>query len=99
SGVDVADGKWHYLAMTFDGSRVRLHVDARLVKEAAVSRRGTKIVPGLLYMGSYPPQKIGCDGVLDEVRISGALRAIDKVPQGPFTADGQTAGLWHFDGE
>jgi hypothetical protein len=97
SGVDVTDGRWHYLAMTFDGGRVRLYVDARLVRDAAVTRQRPAGGEGSLYFGAYPPQKIGCDGVVDEVRISGGSRAIDRVPDGPFEADPQTVGLWHFD--
>jgi hypothetical protein len=97
SGVDVTDGEWHYLAMTFDGSRVRLYVDARLVRDAAVTRQRTTGGEGSLYFGAYPPQKIGCDGLVDEVRISGGTRAIDGVPDRPFEADPQTVGLWHLD--
>jgi mono/diheme cytochrome c family protein len=97
SGVDVTDGKWHYLAMTFDGRRVRLYVDARLVRDAAVKRQRTGGPAGPLYFGGYPPQKIGCAGLLDEVRISRGLRPVDRVPAGPFRSDDQTVGLWHFD--
>ena len=31
SAVDVIDGAWHYLAISFDGERVKLYVDAKLV--------------------------------------------------------------------
>jgi mono/diheme cytochrome c family protein len=97
SGVDVTDGHWHYLAMGFDGGRVRLYVDARLVKDVAVTRQQTGGPSGPLYFGGYPPGRIGCDGLVDEVRISGTIRKIVRVPDGPFAADAQTLGLWHFD--
>src|SRR5205807_10659636 len=45
----------------------------------------------------HPPHGIGCDGVVDEVRISKTLRSIERVPSAPFTADEHTIGLWHFD--
>lgn len=97
SGVDITDGKWHYVAMLFDGSRVQLFVDGARAKETAVTRTKMDARAGPLYFGSYPPQNISCDGAVDEVRISRSLRTIDKIPDAPFTADEQTAGLWHFD--
>jgi putative heme-binding domain-containing protein len=97
SGVKITDGKWHYLAMTFDSGRVRLFADGKMVKEATVKARGGSTKGGALWFGGYPPQGIGCDGLLDEVRISGAVRTIDGVPDKPFVADKDTLGLWHFD--
>src|SRR5262249_43137718 len=97
SGVDVTDGNWHYLAMTLDAGRVRLYVDARLVKDVAVTRQRDGGAPGSLFLGGYPPQSIGCDGLLDEVRLSDVVRKIEQVPDAPFTADEHTIGLWHFD--
>ena len=81
--MDITDGQWHYVAMTFDGSRVRLYVDARLVKDVAVTRQRTGGPIGRLYVGSYPPGKIGCDGVVDEVRISKIVRKIEHAPETP----------------
>ncbi len=97
SGVDVTDGKWHHLAMTFDGGEVNLFVDARRVKTTAVKRTKAVQKEGRLWFGAYPPQNIGCDGLVDEVRISSGVRAIERVPDGPFAADDKTLGLWHFD--
>jgi hypothetical protein len=97
SGVDVTDDRWHHLAMVFAVGRVRLYVDARLVKDVAILRRHPGGAPGLLYFGGYPPQGIGCDGVVDEVRISRGARPPDRLPGGPFATDEQTLGLWHFD--
>src|SRR5262249_47582976 len=39
----------------------------------------------------------GCDGLVDEVRISNVARAIDGIPDKPPVADDSTVGLWHFD--
>jgi hypothetical protein len=97
SGVDITDDRWHYLAMTCDGKRVRLSVDGRLVRDAAVIRQGKPGPEGMLYFGAYPAQGLGCDGILDEVRISNGIRPIDRVPASPFATDVQTIGLWHFD--
>jgi mono/diheme cytochrome c family protein len=97
SGIDVTDGEWHHLAWTFDGETARLFVDARPVKEAAVKRVRTGGPTGPLWIGTYLPQKIGCDGVVDEVRISNSVRAIARIPEAPFAPDEQTVSLWHLD--
>jgi hypothetical protein len=97
SGVEITDGKWHYLAMILDGEKVRLYVDAKLVKEITVTRRQPAGALGKLSFGAYLPQKIGCAGLLDEVRLSNGVRKIDSVPDAPFAADEETIGLWHFD--
>lgn len=96
SGIDVCDGKWHYLAMRFDGQNVELFVDGALKIRQSARRTVSEARVGPLWFGAIPPG-LGCDGVLDEVRLSRGLRAIDKVPTAPFEADETTIGLWHFD--
>lgn len=97
SGVDVADGKWHYLAAAIEEKRVRLFVDGRLVHDASVTRPRAAPNPGPLWIGAYPPQNIGCAGLVDEVRISRGVRAVERLPEAAFPADDQTVGIWHFD--
>jgi len=40
---------------------------------------------------------LGCDGELDEVRVSSVIRSITGIPEGPFEDDQYTLALWHFD--
>ena len=97
SGKVITDGRWHYLAMQFDGKRVRLFVDAKLVKEATVKRVKQRTTAGSIYFAGYSPQKIGCDGAVDDVRISTGIRKIESLPTKPFALDATTIGLWRFD--
>lgn len=100
SGVDIADGRWHFVAMTFDGRRVAMFVDGRRVKEAAVTRRAdakASDLAGGLAIGAYPPHSIRCEGLVDDVRISRGVRKVDGVPDKPLSADEQTLGLWSLD--
>ena len=76
SGVDITDGQWHYVAATFDETQASLYVDGKLVKQTAIARARSGGPTDQLYFGGYPPHSIGCDGLVDEVRISKALRAI-----------------------
>jgi type 1 glutamine amidotransferase len=100
SAGDITDGRWHAVAMLFEPQQVRLYVDGVEVARQAIGRNAAMksqpgpLAVGLAYSGDH---KIGCDGLVDEVRISRGLRIVDRVPEGPFAADGDTLGLWHFD--
>jgi mono/diheme cytochrome c family protein len=98
SGVNIVDAKWHYLAATIDAHRVELWVDGKLAKSIAVARNDPKPgASGPLQFGAIAEQKLGCAGLVDEVRVSRGIRTIEHVPEEPFEADERTLGLWHFD--
>ena len=97
SGVDICDGQWHALAAVIEPERVRLYVDGRLVQDAAAKpMTGTPIPDGLAF-GSLVEGGVGCDGVVDDVRLSRGVREISGVPSEPLKLDTQTIGLWNFD--
>jgi mono/diheme cytochrome c family protein len=98
SGVDIADGGWHFVGMTFDGGRVRLFVDGGLACDVPVARVREGGRAGSLFFGAYPPHGIPCDGLVDEVRISRVVRDVVAPPVEPLAADEATVGLWRFDG-
>ena len=93
----IADGKWHDLAMTFDGEHVALFVDGEQVADSAVQAKGAlgDEAEGALYFGTYPPHSIGCDGAIAEVRISNTIREVADGQS--FEADAHTIGLWRID--
>jgi len=100
SSVVVTDGEWHYCAMTFDGRVVRLFVDGKRVQSERVRRvAAMTAAPGPLCVGHIAGTGLGCDGLLDEVRVSSVIRAITGVPTAPFQDDADTLALWHFDPE
>lgn len=94
SDRDITDGHWHDLAMTFDGTRVRLYVDGEQVADRQVQASGA-LGDGVaaLFLGGYPPQGIGCHGAVERVRISRGLRSIIATP-GDLDADADTLSLW-----
>jgi hypothetical protein len=99
STANVCDDRWHYLAMTFDGKDVTLFVDGKLVHEETVQpRAGLRDVPGPLRIGqSGGGERGGCDGLIDEVRLSSTLRTIASVPESELPKDRRTVGMWRFD--
>lgn len=98
----ICDNKWHHLAMTFDGKEVRLYVDGILVREQVVKpKAGLKPIAGPLSVGQAidGSSRVGCDGVIDEVRLSRIVRKIE-VPTAPLKVDADTTALFRFeDGE
>jgi hypothetical protein len=102
SGIDICDGKWHFLAMTHDGKAVRLFVDGKQIKERPVAYRPeAKPEPGPLVIGGAysPDHHVGCDGLIDDVRISNIARPLAASPTAPLTRDANTLSLWSLDGD
>lgn len=101
SKTNVVDGKWHYLAMTFDGKSAMLFVDGQKVHEQNVKSRNAKAVDGPLCFGQAiaADHRVGCDGLIDEVRISNVIREIDGIPAKELPQDPATVGLWRFDSD
>jgi type 1 glutamine amidotransferase len=103
SGVDVCDGRWHHLAMAYDGKSVRLFVDGKQVTDRAVTKkaglqpRPGPLTVGVVLFGDRDEQRIGCDGLIDEVRVSRGLRRFAELPGAAPAEDAETIGVWHFD--
>ncbi len=97
SGVNVADGKWHHLAVNFQSDAVSLWVDGRKVKTQAIRLIDSGGPQGPLMIGDIASRLFGCDGAVDDLRISSAPRELSHVPESPVQADDHTLGLWRFD--
>lgn len=97
SGVDICDDRWHYLAMVYTAGRVRLFVDGNLKADQKIAPTGGKPEPGSLAFGSLVSGEIGCDGLVDDVRISQSALDIKAVPTTPFSLEDTSIGLWGFD--
>jgi hypothetical protein len=99
SKIPVCDNLWHHLAFTFDGKQVSLYVDGKRVHQQSVSRRPAgKPFAGPLSIGMAVEgsRRIGCDGLIDEVRISRVIRPI-RLPLEAAQVDADTIGVWSFD--
>jgi putative heme-binding domain-containing protein len=94
---NICDGKWHHLVMVYEATHVRLHVDGKQAADERVAAAGGEAKEGALWFGAYPSQGLGCDGVIDEVRLRRGARPAEAVPDRAPDADQDTVGLWHFD--
>ena len=95
--VDIADGQWHALAAVIEPTRVRLFVDGKLAREAPLRPLTGTPRPGGLAFGRLVEGGLGCDGLVDDVRISRGARDIAAVAAEPLKQDARTVGLWNFD--
>jgi hypothetical protein len=97
TSVDIVDGKWHYVAAIMEQERVRLFVDGEekaTLDAPLTDKPGT---PGDLAVGGLPTGDIGCVGLIDEVRLSAGVRAVDRVPEEALGVELDTVALWGLD--
>jgi len=92
----IADGKWHWVAMVLEPERVRLFVDGEEKGTEAVKVVNEARVPGPLAIGGLVEGDFGCNGFVDEVRLTAGVRPPSAAPDAAPEADDGTIGLWHF---
>jgi Mala s 1-like protein/hydrazine synthase alpha subunit-like protein/concanavalin A-like lectin/glucanase superfamily protein/WD40 repeat protein len=92
----LADGKWHWVAMVMEESRIRLFVDGVEKANQPVAILGKASVDGPLAIGSLVEGGHGCQGLIDEVRLSNCARTVHPAQDEKLVADANTVGLWHF---
>ena len=95
--TNICDGKWHAIAAVIEENRIRLFVDGKLVKDAPASPLQGTALPGKLAIGDIAEGGLGCDGLVDNVRISRGAREIGSAPATRLLKDEDTLGLWDFD--
>jgi beta-mannosidase len=98
----IVDGKWHFIRLVYEIDCVHLYLSGEKLFTQTLKPR----IPshplsewsneGPLYFGSYPPDGLGCDGEIREVRISHQALRSEEVPQAPLTAEPSTVGLWQL---
>lgn len=98
SGVDVCDGQWHNFVASVDESLVVLWIDGKKVLETPTGAAG-EIHPAKeerIAFGRVVEGGLGCDGILDDVRLSrGTMRP--RPGDAPRERMDNTLGLWNFD--
>ncbi len=97
TNVDICDGKWHAVSMVFSPGRIQLFIDGNRVADTVVSFKGGQTVPGPLGIGRLATGELGCDGLIDDLRVSTVALAPTAIPTQPAEAQDSTVGLWRFD--
>ena len=99
AGPGIQDGKWHFLAGTWDGKTIRLYIDGKL--EAEMKCAG-KLTPNAdpLFIGARGGQHRFLTGALDEIKMYNyALTEEDLLqdmtdPTQAIDVKGKLATLW-----
>lgn len=99
SDAVITDGKWHSLAMQYDGDRVSLFVDGAKVAEQQVKRGKGRIIPGNLGIGRLASGGLRMKGAIDEVRIrKGIHDDVTFLSNEPYQGDTEEVlGFWNFE--
>ena len=94
--VNICDGQWHDLAASIEPEMVHLYVDGKLALVKPAQPLTGESKPGDLAFGGLVEGGIGCDGVIDDVRIS---RGPMKPRKGDLPRErmDNTLALWNFD--
>ena len=96
SKVAVCDGQWHDFLASVDDQKVVLWIDGKVVLEKPVQPLRGEPKPGGLAFGRLVEGGLGCDGVIDDVRISrGAMKP--RKGGAPRQRMDNTLGVWDFD--
>jgi azurin len=96
SGVDICDGQWHDLLASFDGQNVALWIDGKQVLEKPLPSAKNNTTAGGLAFGRLVEGTIGCDGAIDDVRLSRGVMKPRKTIAPRLRMD-NTLGIWDFD--
>jgi hypothetical protein len=98
SGVNICDGKWHNLVASVDDKLVTLWIDGKNVFEKPTGAAGEMRLANVesIAFGRLVEGSIGCDGLIDDARLS---RGVMKPRKGdsPRQRMDNTLGLWDFD--
>lgn len=98
SKVNICDGQWHNLLASVDDKLVSLWVDGKMVLEKPVgATSGLKPTDKeMLAFGRLVEGNLGCDGLIDDARLSrGAMKP--RKGDTPRLRMDNTLGLWSFD--
>ena len=90
----IADGQWHYVALSENGKRLCLFADGKRVFDTAVERKQPFTAGGRLTVG-YRDDKMPFDGALDDLTFTSAF--CDTVASAPAASGTGTFARWSFD--
>lgn len=97
-GPDLSDGEWHHVAAHCAPGQVKLFVDGKVVADQKIRRFAQPDAAGSQFaIGRLVEGGLGCDGWIDDVRVSRGLRPIAGIPTSPVHADTTSLAHWNLD--
>ena len=87
-GINIADGKWHHIAATYDGNICTVYVDGEEDFEHSVGGDADGEIgsppdtnEGPITIGVAKGDSFPIDGMVDEIRLSSKARTADEIRQ------------------
>lgn len=87
SEVDICDDRWHHVAMVLEMERLQLYCDGKQVLDRPITKLADKRSSGEIAIGRLVEGGIGCEGLIDDVRLLSGAAKFDDVPQKPIPKD------------
>jgi type 1 glutamine amidotransferase/glucose/arabinose dehydrogenase len=97
SAVDICDGQWHHVGFSLDAEAIKLYVDGKLVGEQKIKPLDAQPDRGEIGIGRLVEGTIGCDGLIDDVRLRSGVPALDAIPREALQRDDATRLLLSLD--
>lgn len=98
TNINICDQKWHYVAMILEDDRLRLYVDGKQALDSKLpQRKASEPAERNLAFGRLVEKKLGCDGLLDDFRVSKGTRDFTAIPTAPLKRDDNTLFLLSFE--
>ena len=95
--TNINDGNWHHIAVTYDGTTVKLYVDGNL--DASGTPTLNTQLTGSYYLGKDPGSNWKLNGSIDEVRVWNVARTQAQIQANMNTEINPQTGLlrlFHF---
>ncbi|HYF35606.1 MAG TPA: DUF6797 domain-containing protein, partial [Prosthecobacter sp.] len=96
SSVNICDGEWHDLIANLETDKVTLWIDGKQVLQKPAQPLKGLPIDGDLAFGQLVEGGHGCDGLIDDVRLSRGFMKPRKVDSPRQTMD-ITLAIWNFD--
>lgn len=97
TGVNICDNRWHHITMILGARSLQLFLNGEKILEAPIAAPHPADPQPSLAFARLVEGGIGCDGLLDHIRISHKARNFAGLPKAPSIRDESTLGLWEFD--
>lgn len=101
ASADVADGNFHHIAGTYDGTNLRIYVDGTLSGSTNAPGRVLHVAGGSLVVGNSTQLDNAFDGLIDEVRVWSVPRSQTEIARDMLTEIAPQPGLsgyWRLNG-
>jgi len=79
SNASITDGSFHHVAMTYEGSSLKLYIDGVLDNSLSISGLQAMVGGGMIGLGGASARASQFDGLIDDFRIWNVARTANQI--------------------